>query len=224
MGVPWHANRNREVSVTDSPLWKVGRVVVAVVVVAAAFMWLLGKVPTLNPFTTETEDRTGPAMLQSVRDLSQYHAAEGDFQVVVDVEHDVAWVPDIIAGNRTLFVARGSVSAYVDLATLSDKALTVDEEKKTVEIRLPAPKLGKPNIDQEHTYLYSQDRGAFDRVKSLFTETDQREFYVLAEKRIGDAAKEAGLTKRAERNTRQMLTGMLTSLGYKATFPDASAA
>jgi cytoskeletal protein RodZ len=207
--------------VTDSPLWKVGRVVVAVVVVVAAFMWLLAQVPDLNPFRTETQDRTGPAMLQSVRDLSQYHAAEGDFQVIVDLEHDVAWVPDAIAGNRTLFVARGSVSAYIDLGTLSDKALTVDEEKKTVQVRLPAPKLAKPNIDQEHTYLYSQQRGVFDRVKSLFETADQREFYVLAEKRIGDAAKEAGLTARAERNTRQMLTGLFTSLGYKVSFPDA---
>lgn len=206
---------------TDSPLWKVGRVVLVVVVVVAALMWLVAQVPALNPFTTETKDRTGPAMLQSVRDLSQYHAAEGDFQVVVDVEHDVAWVPSFIAGNRALFVARGSVSAYVDLGTLSDQALTVDEERKTVEVRLPEPKLAKPNIDQEHTYLYSQDRGAWDRIKSLFEEADQRELYVLAERRIGAAAKEAGLTTRAERNTRQMLTGMFTSLGYKATFPGA---
>lgn len=205
---------------TDSPLWKIGRVVAVVVAVVAVLMWLVAQVPNLNPFASETRDRTGPAMLQSVRDLSQYHAAEGDFQVVVDVEHDVAWVPDIIAGNRTLFVARGSVSAYIDFSTLKDKALTVDEEKKTVQVRLPAPKLAKPNIDQEHTYLYSQDRGVWDRVKSLFEEGDQREFYVLAEKRIGDAAKEAGLTARAERNTRQMLTGMLTSLGYKAQFPE----
>jgi hypothetical protein len=113
------------------------------------------------------------------------------------------------------------VSAYIDLGTLSDKALTVDEEKKTVSVRLPGPKLAKPNIDQEHTYLYSQERGVFDRVKSLFESGDQREFYVLAEKRIGDAAKEAGLTARAERNTRQMLTGMFTSLGYKTEFAAA---
>ncbi|MBB4905016.1 DUF4230 domain-containing protein [Actinophytocola algeriensis] len=204
---------------TDSPLWKLGRVVLVVVVVVAALMWLVAQVPALNPFTTETKDRTGPALLQSVRDLSQYHAAEGDFQVVVDVEHDVAWVPGFIAGSRALFVAHGSVSAYIDFGTLSDEALTVDEERKTVEVRLPDPKLAKPNIDQEHTYLYSQDRGAWDRVKSLFEESDQREFYVLAEKRIGDAAKEAGLTVRAERNTRQMLTGMFTSLGYKPRFP-----
>jgi hypothetical protein len=204
---------------TLSPLWRVGRVVAVVLVVIVALLWLVSKVPNLNPFATETQDRSGPAVLQSVRDLSQYHAAEGDFQVVVDLEHDVAWVPDFIAGSHTLFVARGSVSAYIDFENLSDKALTVDTEKKTVRVRLPAPKLAKPNLDQEHTYVYSQDRGVWDSVKGLFEAEDQRELFVMAEKKIGEAANETGLTKRAERNTRQMLTGLFTSLGYKAEFP-----
>jgi hypothetical protein len=204
---------------TLSPLWRIGRVVAVVVVVIVALLWLVSRVPNLNPFSTRTNDRSGPALLQSVRDLSQFHGAEGDFQVIVDLEHDVAWVPDIIAGSHTLFVARGSVSAYVDLETLSDKALTVDQESKTVQVRLPEPKLAKPNLDQEHTYVYSQDRGVWDTVKSLFNAPDQRELYVLAEKKIGEAAKDAGLTKRAERNLQQMLTGMFTSLGYKAEFP-----
>jgi hypothetical protein len=204
---------------THSPLWRVGQVVAVVLVVVLALLWLVSRVPNLNPFATETTDRSQPAILQSVRDLSQYHAAEGDFQVIVDLEHDVAWVPDVIAGSHTLFVARGSVSAYIDLSTLPDEALTVDNEKKTVEVRLPEPKLGKPNLDQEHTYVYSRDRGVFDSVQGLFQAEDQRELYVLAEKKIGDAAKDAGLTKRAERNLRQMLNGMFTSLGYKAEFP-----
>lgn len=204
---------------TLSPLWKTGRAVAVVLVAVVALLWLVSKVPDLNPFATETRDRTQPALLQSVRDLSEYHAAEGDFQVIVDLEHDVSWVPDIVAGSRTLFVAKGSVSAFVDLETLSDRALTVDMERKTVRVRLPEPKLAKPNIDQENTYVYSQDRGVWDRVRSIFEPPDQREFYVLAERRIGDAARDAGLTERAERNTRQMLTGMFTSLGYKAEFP-----
>lgn len=205
---------------TLSPLWRIGRVVAIVLVVLVALLWLISKVPNLNPFSTRTTDNSGPALLQSVRDLSQYHGAEGNFQVIVDLEKDVAWVPDIIAGSHTLFVAKGSVDAYVDLATLSDKALTVNEEAKTVQVRLPAPKLAKPNLDQQHTYVYSQDRGVWTSVESLFNPPDQRELYVLAEKKIGDAAKEAGLTKRAQRNLEQMLTGMFTSLGYTATFPD----
>jgi hypothetical protein len=208
---------------TLSPLWRVGRAVAIVVVAVVALLWLVSRVPDLNPFGTETQDRSAPVLLQSVRDLSEYHAAEGNFQVIVDLEHDVSWVPDVIAGSRTLFIAQGTVDAYIDLKTLGDKALTVDTTKKTVQVRLPAPKLAKPNIDQEHTYLYSQERGVFDRVKSVFSTADQQEFYVLAEKKIGEAAKSADLTKRAERNTRQMLTGMFTSLGYKAEFPATSA-
>jgi hypothetical protein len=209
---------------TLSPLWRIGRVVAVVVAVIVALLWLVSKVPNLNPFSTETTDRSGPALLQSVRDLSQYHGAEGDFQVIVDLEKDVAWVPDIIAGSHTLFVARGAVSAYVDLETLSDKALTVDSEAKTVEVRLPPAKLAKTNLDQEHTYVYSQDRGVWDSVESLFSAPDQRELYVLAEKKIGDAAKDAGLTKRAEKNLQQMLTGMFSTLGYTASFPPSDSA
>lgn len=153
-----------------------------------------------------------------MRDLSRYHAAVGDFQVIVDLEHDVAWVPDVVAGNRTLFVAAGSVSAYVDLEGLRDEAFTVDTEQRTVQVRLPEAKLDKPNIDQERTYLYSQERGVWDRVKALFDAPDQQEFYVLAEEKIADAAAKAGLADRAARNTRAMLTGMFQSLGYHTLF------
>src|SRR5687767_11677942 len=39
-----------------------------------------------NPFRSETVDRTQPALLQSLADLSEYHAATGNFQVIVDTE------------------------------------------------------------------------------------------------------------------------------------------
>jgi hypothetical protein len=204
---------------TLNPLWKIGRVVAVVLVVVVALLWLVSKIPNLNPFATDTVDRSGPALLKAVRDLSEYHAAEGDFQVIVDLEKDVAWVPDVLAGSHTLFVARGSVSAFVDLGTLSDKALTVDTEKKTVEVRLPPAKLAKPNLDHESTYIYSQERGVLDDIESMVGPQDQREFFLLAEKKISEGATNAGLTTRAERNTRQMLTGMFTSLGYTAEFP-----
>ena len=82
---------------TLSPLWRVGRVVAVVVAAVVLLLWLVSRIPNLNPFAAETVDRTAPAMLQSVRDLSQYHAAVGEFQVVVDLEQDVpegeAYIP-----------------------------------------------------------------------------------------------------------------------------------
>ena len=202
-----------------SPLWKVGRAAVVVFAAVVLLLWLISRIPNLNPFAEETVDRSGPAILQSVRDLSQYHAAVGDFQVVVDLEKDVPWVPDILAGERTLFVAAGSVSAYVDLGGLGEDALSVDEEQRTVEVRLPEGALEKPSLDQKRTYVFDQERGAFNRIESLFSTPDQQELYVLAEEKIAEAAEQARLTDRAERNTRTMLTGMFDSLGYRAVFP-----
>jgi hypothetical protein len=215
--------RGEEVGMPEtnvSPLWRVGRPVAIVVVIVAAVLFLVSRLPSLNPFSEQDVDRSQPALLQSVKDLSEYHAAEGNFQVVVDLEHDVSWVPDVIAGDRTLFVAAGSVDAYVDFGGLKEDSLKVDTEKHTVQVRLPEPKLDKPSIDQKKTYLYSQERGVFDRVASLFETEDQQEFYVLAEDKISAAAKDAGLTARAAKNTRTMLSGMFKSLGYTAQFPD----
>ena len=54
-----------------------------------------------NPFGSEEVDRTGPAVLHALQDVSRYEAATGDFQVLVDVENDAAHLPDAIRGDRT---------------------------------------------------------------------------------------------------------------------------
>jgi hypothetical protein len=200
-------------------IWRVALVLVGVVVLALGVLGLSSLIPNLNPFRTDEIDRSGPAILQSIRDLSQYHAAVGEFQVVVDLEKDVAFVPSFLAGERVLFVASGTVNAYVDFSGLSGDALTVSEEQKTVEVRLPPAQLDKTNLNQERSYLFATQRGIWNRLNSLFESPDQQQFYTVAEQKIAEAATGAGLTKRAEDNTRGMLVGMLGALGYKAVFP-----
>jgi uncharacterized protein DUF4230 len=194
-----------------------GAVAGALVIILVG-LGLVGLVPSLNPFGSDTVDRSQPALLQSIRDLSEYHAAVGDFQVVVDVERDVRFVPSVIAGERSLFVAKGTVDAYVDFGGLAGDALRVDEEAKTVEIRLPGAALAKPNLDPEASYLFDQQRGVVDRINDLITPPDQHELYVTAEQKIAEAAEASELKARAEQNTRAMLTGMLQSLGYQVSF------
>lgn len=195
----------------------IGAVAGALVIILVG-LGLVGLVPRLNPFGTDTVDRSQPALLQSIKDLSQYHAAVGDFQVVVDVEKDVRFVPSIIAGERSLFVAYGTVDAYVDFSGITEEALKVDHEAKTVEIRLPGAALAKPNLDPEASYLFDQRRGAIDRLNDMINPPDQHEFYVSAEQKIAEAAEGSELKSRAEENTRAMLTGMMQALGYQVTF------
>ncbi|EMD22071.1 DUF4230 domain-containing protein [Amycolatopsis azurea] len=188
------------------------------ILIVGAALQIAGLLPKLDPFGTSTVDRSQPAVLKAVRDLSQYHAAVGDYQVVVDIEKDVKWVPSAIAGERTLFVASGSVDAYVDFGPLVENSLTVSEDRRAVEVRLPEPKLAKPALDNEHSYVFGQERGLVDRLSALVSVPDQQQFHLAAEKRIGEAAQQSGLLDRARANTKAMLTGLLQALGFQVTF------
>ncbi|GAA3459476.1 hypothetical protein GCM10018963_14890 [Saccharothrix longispora] len=195
---------------------------VAVLVVAAAVLQLSGALPSLSPFGVEEVDRSQPAVLRAVRELSQYHAAAGDYQVVIDIEQDVEWVPAVLAGKRTLFVAAGSVNAFVDFGGLADDALVLSADGKSVELRLPEAVLDEPNLDQDRSYVFSQERGLLNRLGAIIDVPDQQRFYVVAEERLATAARESGLTERADENTRAMLTRVLQALGFQVVFAEGA--
>ncbi|MTE18012.1 DUF4230 domain-containing protein [Streptomyces sp. TRM43335] len=192
----------------------------ALVLVPAGFLVAgqLRLLPDLeNPFATRTEDRTGPAVLESLRDMSRYEGASGTFQVVVDLEKDAKFLPDAVRGSRTLFVGTGSVGAYVDLGGLDEDAVTVTEDRAGATVRLPRARLEKPALDVEGSYAVTKERGLLDRLGDVFSDNpgDEREVHRIAVERIGAAAEESGLVERAERNTREMLENLLRSLGFE---------
>jgi hypothetical protein len=200
------------------PGW--AKAVSAVVLVLAVLFAGIGLtvLPGLKDlFGTETHDRSGPALLQSIQDISRYDAASGNFQVVVDLEKDAKYLPDAIRGSRTLYVGAGTVDAYVDLGKVGDNDVKVNEDRTSATIRLPHAKLGEPALDPDRSYAVSKQRGLLDRFGDLFSDNPNSEQAVqkLAAKHIGDAAKESELTRRAEGNTTGMLKGLLSSLGFK---------
>ena len=52
---------------TLSPQWRLARAVAIVLAAVLALLWLVSRIPNLNPFATETTDRTQPALLQSTQ-------------------------------------------------------------------------------------------------------------------------------------------------------------
>ncbi|MFJ8619677.1 DUF4230 domain-containing protein [Streptomyces clavifer] len=167
-------------------------------------------------FGEETKDRSGPAVLKSIQDMSAYEAASGNFQVVVDLEKDAKFLPDAIRGTRTLYVGAGTVGASVDLGKVARDGVVVNEDRTTAELRLPHAVLGKPALDPDRSYAVSKQRGLLDRLGDFFSDNPGSEQAVnkLAAKHIGEAARESGLTGRAEKNTAAMLKGLLGSLGF----------
>ena len=170
----------------------------------------------LNPMGEQTVDRSQPVLLESIKDLSRFVGATGSFQVVVDLEKDANFLPDAIKGTRTLFVGAGGVDAYADFSGLGKDAVTVSEDRTQATVRLPRAQLEKPSLDNPRSYVFAQQRGLFDRVQDFLSASpsDQRELYLLAEKKISEAAVSSDLRARADANTRTMLEGMLKSLGF----------
>ncbi|NUP16380.1 MAG: DUF4230 domain-containing protein [Streptomyces sp.] len=200
------------------PGW--AKAVSAVVLVLVVFFAgiRLSVIPGLKDlFGTETNDRSGPALLQSIQDMSRYDAASGNFQIVVDLEKDAKFLPDAIRGTRTLYVGAGTVDAYVDLGKVGEDDVTVNGDRTSATLRLPHAALGKPSLDPDRSYAVSKQRGLLDRLGDLFSDNPNSEQAVqkLAVRHIGDAARQSELTARAETNTTHMLEGLLHSLGFK---------
>jgi Protein of unknown function (DUF4230) len=192
--------------------------VLAIVGGFALLGWVRDLIPGL-PFGTETVDRSGPAVLRSIQNLRDFRAASGHFEVIVDVEKDVRFVPSKIKGERVLFVAVGSVDAGVDFTGIEDGAVDVSNDRKRVTLELPRATYREPELDLERSHIYDRDRGVFDRLQALFGDDtgDDAEMYRLAEEKLAAAARDgSGLLARAERNTRTMLIGFLRALGFES--------
>jgi hypothetical protein len=201
----------------------VGAVAVALFLVAGA---LTGLFHLENPFGTSRVDRTPPAVLKQLSNLSDYHAAQATFLVRVDVEDDVDIVPSFLAGERTLFNATGTVDATVDFDKLTTDAVRVDGDR--VRITLPEPRYAKPVVDPTRSEVIDRDRGLVNRVGDVFGDdtNNERDLYILAGKKLAAAAKESNLRGRAEKNTRLMLEGLLGRVGFtdvEVTFTPAPA-
>jgi hypothetical protein len=168
------------------------------------------------PFSSEQVDRTGPSLLTSVADLEEYHAATGSFQVVVDLERNTRFVPSLISGERTTFLATGSVDAIVDFTGLDGSAVTTSPDGRTATFSLPPARLDGADVDLANSRVLSRDRGVLDRVGGIFSDnpTSERKVAALAEDKLDAAAAESDLRRQAEDNTRDMLTGLAKALGY----------
>lgn len=170
-----------------------------------------------TPFATEKVDHSPPPILLDLRDLADYHAAQAQFEVTIDEEDDVQWLPSFLAGERVQFVAIGTVDAVVDFTNLPTTALQQSEDRTSVTITLPAPTLQDAVIDTEQSHVMNRDRGLFNRIGGFFSDnpTSERDLYNTAADKMEDAATQTDLIQRAEDNTKLMLYTLFKALGIQ---------
>jgi hypothetical protein len=190
----------------------IGLAVFAIALIGISSLGLFPALP--NPFASDTVDRNRPVLLESLEDVSDYTAARGNFEVIVDTEEDARYIPDFIKGERTVLSAVGNVEATVDFDGITEGAVDIDGD--SVTITLPTPELTEARLDNEQTEVVSRSRGLLDRVSGLFSgdPVDDQDLYVAAENKLEGAAADSELIDRARDNTAKMLRGLARDLGY----------
>jgi hypothetical protein len=170
-----------------------------------------------NPFASQTTERNTPVLLQSIKDMSKYVAAEGTFVKPVDTQQSVKYVPSFLYGKHTTFLGFGTVQAYVDFSKIQDSDIIVDQASKSVTINLPAPQLSAPIMDTTNSYAVDQSEGVINHFSDLFGSdpNDLNDLYKRASDEIAAAAPQSDLIDRAETNTRLMLDSLLKQLGFE---------
>ena len=198
-----------------------GKVVIAVVALASVAVLLLvlsavRLLPQLrNPFGETTTITSQPVLLKSITALSRYEAASGTFQVVVDLtQHSL--LPSFLQGSETLFIGQGTDIAFVDFGQLKGRAIQVSDSRSAVTVTLPPAQLEPAVLNVKQSYVYAQQQGLLNRIGNFFggNPNSQQQVYIAAQQKIQTAARRSPLLAEAERNTRAMLNGMLSSLGF----------
>ena len=213
-----------------SPRMKLLAIVAALALLVPIGIGLGGAVSSFfGGGSTQTVDRSPDALMLSVRTISDFHAATGTYQVLVDIEQENSRLPRLLDSERSTLFATGTVDARVDFSRLGSGAVTASPDGKQATIHLPAPTLAPAVLDPAQTRVVGRQRGLMQRVEDAISDQpqDDSQLYAIASAKLTAAAAQSDLTARAADNTRSMLTGLTKSLGYDAvtvTFdPPASA-
>jgi len=199
---------------------RIGVTLVLAVVLAGVLLLALRGIGLLgfsNPFAATTIDRSGPAVMKALDDLHEYRGARANYEQIVEIEKDYKYIPSFAHGQRTLFSAAGSVDGIVDFDSIGAGAVSVSEDGKSVTVTLPHARRGEARLDAERSHVVSRERGVVDRALSALGDSgNDSEFYSLGQQKLeAAAAADPDLLPRTEENTRQMLTGLITALGYE---------
>ncbi|MGC1461183.1 MAG: DUF4230 domain-containing protein [Terracidiphilus sp.] len=154
-------------------------------------------------------DVSSPTVVEKIRQLSRLETVEYSLDKIVEGNHQSAYLPDFLAGEKLLLVAHGEVIAGIDLGQLKAGDVVVNGD--TVHVRLPAAQILTTRIDNGRTRVYSRTTG-------LLVPSDpnlESEVRLTAEQQIAQAALDDGILDKARQNARTSVTALLYGLGFR---------
>lgn len=193
-----------------------------VILMAVLAILLVAAIPFVTFFmlkqgSTFTEEKG--VFLERIQDLNEMATAEAYTKVIVERTDNQLFGQSIglnVPGTKRqlLVVIPGSIKAGIDMSSVTEKDVSIDEEKKTVKLLLPSAEfLGGAEIYFDNVEVYSYE-GVF-REKA-----DIKEAYELANEAqtlIEEEATGQGVLKMAQFNAEKTLKEMFSFAGYDVT-------
>ena len=194
----------------------------SVLLVGAAFGALLFRAwERMRQSGDTTELQSTPSVIVAVRDLARLEGTEFRIERVISLKDKQSRFFGLIEPeDAILLVASGTVTAGVDLSTLAEGDVEVDQERRSVSILLPSSTIFAARLDNQHTFVFKRDTDVFaQRQDSLETRARQE-----AERTLTTAAEEAKILERSNESIRRTVETLIRSLGYRmvtVSFRDA---
>lgn len=193
-----------------------GSAMVLLVIVASCFggglvRWIALVVSPPPPAPSElVEVRPTPSVIVAIRDLARLESASYHMERIIDLTSRQRRLFGFVEAEDTiLLVAAADVVAGVDLSELSGESVVIDDDH--VVITLPAAVVFSARLDNERTYVRLRQTDLLARRSEDLETRARRE----AERTLRDAAIEAGILPRAERNARRTVESLVRSLGLE---------
>jgi hypothetical protein len=150
-----------------------------------------------------------PTVVHQIQELQRLETVRYTMDKIISGEHDNAYLPKFLAGDRLLLVVHGEVVGGINLAGLQPGDVLVQGQK--VSIHLPAAEVLGTRIDNAKTRVYSRDTGLFSSPDpNLESEVRQE-----AERQLQQAALQDGILKIAADNARSTIASILKGFGFR---------
>jgi hypothetical protein len=170
----------------------------------------------LNYFASSTYKSETISIVESVQELATLATAEAVVTTIVKEEDNKLFNQEIdinLPGTKRtlLLIVPATVIAGVDLKSVTDENIKINEDKKEITLTIPrATLIQEPSIQMEQVQTYSEE-GLFR------SEVHWDEGYDLAAKatiEIKNEAIEMGLLTKAEESAKKVLSSFFHNLGY----------
>lgn len=157
----------------------------------------------------ETYSEVGQSVVDKVRDIAALTTVEVVESTTIEKGNDFGWL-DWARGDRVFMFVVAKIGAGIDFERFYTDSFDVDSESGTVTVRMPPAHITYVAMDNTQTQVIDRSTGVFTKGDPKL-ESDARQ---VAEKVLRNAAVEAGILDRAEKNARTLIEGLLLELGY----------